>query len=281
VVLNACHSELQAKAIANHIDCVIRMSKEISDSAAISFSASFYQALGYGKDIKTAFDLGCGQIDLEDLSEQDTPKLLADKCNPQQIFLVEDQSMAEKNIDQVSPRWFHKAPVRISMMVGLFLIILSSIGVLINNYKSNNANSTKNSHVDSIITEIPSGDFNSNHKSLSSNPQDKLSVFPSVDSLNNRKKNVLHSNKTEQKYDIDSKKVFYNVKLLIPSLMSDAKIFVDGKPAIVINRSPTLLEIRVERQESNHQIKLVKDNYPPCIIEQFIRENNLVLTPCQ
>lgn len=76
VVLNACYSEHQARAIVGHIEYVIGMSKEITDSAAVSFAASFYQALGYGTGIKTAFDLGCAQISLENLIEKDTPKLL-------------------------------------------------------------------------------------------------------------------------------------------------------------------------------------------------------------
>lgn len=88
VVLNACYSEQQAKAIAEHIDCVIGMSKAIGDSAAISFAIAFYQALGYGRDIKTAFDLGCLQINLENLNEQDTPNLLAINSNPNELVLV-------------------------------------------------------------------------------------------------------------------------------------------------------------------------------------------------
>src|SRR5215217_1659135 len=47
VVLNACYSEVQAQAIAEHIEWVIGMSKAIDDSAAIDFAGSFYQALGY------------------------------------------------------------------------------------------------------------------------------------------------------------------------------------------------------------------------------------------
>ncbi len=76
VVLNACYSEPQAQAIAQHIESVVGMSKAITDQAAISFATAFYQALGYGRDVKTAFDLGCVQIDMENLDEQDTPKLL-------------------------------------------------------------------------------------------------------------------------------------------------------------------------------------------------------------
>jgi hypothetical protein len=89
VVLNACYSERQGQAIAQHIDCVIGMAKAIGDAAAISFAASFYQALGFGRDLKTAFDLGCVQIGLENLDEQDTPELLCERVDPQKIVLVD------------------------------------------------------------------------------------------------------------------------------------------------------------------------------------------------
>ena len=92
VVLNACYSEQQAKAIAEHIDCVIGMSKAIGDTAAISFAMAFYQALGYGRSVKTAFDLGCAQIDLENLGEQDTPKLLALNSDPKTVVFVHNSS---------------------------------------------------------------------------------------------------------------------------------------------------------------------------------------------
>jgi hypothetical protein len=75
VVLNACYSNEQAEAIAQHIDYVVGMSEAIDDVSAISFAKSFYQAIGYGKDIKTAFNLGRIQIDLANLDEQDVPQL--------------------------------------------------------------------------------------------------------------------------------------------------------------------------------------------------------------
>jgi hypothetical protein len=90
-VLNACYSERQAQAIAQYIDCVIGMSKAIGDTAAISFSAAFYQALGYGRSVKMAFDLGCSQIDLANLEEQDTPKLLTQN-NSADITFVDHHS---------------------------------------------------------------------------------------------------------------------------------------------------------------------------------------------
>jgi tetratricopeptide (TPR) repeat protein len=73
IVLNACYSDIQAEALAEHIDCVIGMSTSIGDEAAIAFSSAFYQALAYGEDVNSAFKLGCSQIELEGLGEELTP----------------------------------------------------------------------------------------------------------------------------------------------------------------------------------------------------------------
>lgn len=89
VVLNACYSEKQAQAIAQHIDYVVGMSKGIGDSSAISFATAFYRAIGYGKDIEAAFQLGCVQINLENLGEQVVPKLIAKKGESAKIALVD------------------------------------------------------------------------------------------------------------------------------------------------------------------------------------------------
>jgi hypothetical protein len=90
VVLNACYSEDQAIAIAEHIDCVIGMTSAVSDKAAINFATAFYHALGYGRDVKTAFDLGCIQIDMENLGEEDTPRLIANRLDPKDIKFIKN-----------------------------------------------------------------------------------------------------------------------------------------------------------------------------------------------
>ena len=88
IVLNACYTEEQAQAIAENIECVVGMSSEISDIAAINFASAFYQALAYGYDVGTAFELGCVQIELENLSEHNIPKLLANKVDPNNIRFI-------------------------------------------------------------------------------------------------------------------------------------------------------------------------------------------------
>jgi hypothetical protein len=75
VVLNACESDLQAAAISKHIPYVIGMKSSVSDDAALEFAVGFYDALGAGKSLQSAFQFGCNAIALKGLSEDKTPKL--------------------------------------------------------------------------------------------------------------------------------------------------------------------------------------------------------------
>ena len=81
VILNACYSEMQAKAIVKHIDYVIGMKQEVADKAAIAFAVGFYQGLGAGLDIDDAYQLGCVQIKLQEIQDDLIPVLLKkNKC---------------------------------------------------------------------------------------------------------------------------------------------------------------------------------------------------------
>ncbi len=75
VVLNACYSEVQATAIAQHIPYVIGMSRAIGDRAAIEFAVGFYDALGAGRSIEFAYDLACSAIQMAGIPEHLTPVL--------------------------------------------------------------------------------------------------------------------------------------------------------------------------------------------------------------
>ena len=76
VLLNACSTRPQAEAIAETIDCTIGMRKPIGDEAAIVFAASFYRALGFGRSVKEAFEVGKAALLLESIPEDKTPELL-------------------------------------------------------------------------------------------------------------------------------------------------------------------------------------------------------------
>jgi hypothetical protein len=88
VVLNACYSDRQATAIAEHIDCVVGMTRAVADDAAIQFATGFYRALGYGRDVQTAFDLGSNLIGLQGVPDEDVPRLVATRVKAADVTFV-------------------------------------------------------------------------------------------------------------------------------------------------------------------------------------------------
>jgi tetratricopeptide (TPR) repeat protein len=80
VVLNACYSEEQALAIAQHIDYVIGMNAAIGDKAALEFAVGFYDALvaydprydTYSR-IEFSFNIACNAIQFAGVSGDSIP----------------------------------------------------------------------------------------------------------------------------------------------------------------------------------------------------------------
>lgn len=98
IVLNACSSAQQARALRSIIDCTISMETEISDKAAITFAASFYRALGFGRSVKEAFDQGIAALLLEGIKEENTPKLLVKRgIDPSNVFVLRSSSQSDEN----------------------------------------------------------------------------------------------------------------------------------------------------------------------------------------
>ncbi|QHG16615.1 CHAT domain-containing protein [Nostoc sp. ATCC 53789] len=89
VVLNACYSEAQAKAIAEHISFVIGMNKEIGDQAAIAFAVGFYKALAARRTIDRAYKFGCVEIRLQGIAEHLTPVLYTKQNSVSPILEVQ------------------------------------------------------------------------------------------------------------------------------------------------------------------------------------------------
>ncbi len=88
VILNACYSESQTNAIAQHIDYVIGMNQAIGDNAAIAFSIGFYQAIGAGRSIEEAYKLGYVQIGLQNSGNHLTPVFI--KNDKPKSFCIEN-----------------------------------------------------------------------------------------------------------------------------------------------------------------------------------------------
>ncbi|CAK8723976.1 hypothetical protein GCAAIG_13920 [Candidatus Electronema halotolerans] len=91
VLLNSCHSHVQAEAISQHIPYVIGMKKAVGDDAAVEFAAGFYNALGFGKSIEQAFAFGKNAVQLYDLPDHLTPVLVQRRAavkEPEKIILL-------------------------------------------------------------------------------------------------------------------------------------------------------------------------------------------------
>jgi hypothetical protein len=75
VVLNACWSEPQARAIKEHIPHVIGTRSEIPDDTAVAFSTGFYKAIGAGRDVPFAYQMGLARVQAE--GDDDVGELVA------------------------------------------------------------------------------------------------------------------------------------------------------------------------------------------------------------
>lgn len=73
VLLNACHSEEQARTIAQFVPYVIGMSDAVYDNTAIEFSSGFYQTMASENDIDFAFDIARTMIQMEGLPDDKVP----------------------------------------------------------------------------------------------------------------------------------------------------------------------------------------------------------------
>lgn len=115
VVLNACYTRPQAKAISNEIDCVVGMDDAIGDQAAITFASSFYRAIGFGVSVKQACDQGIVSLMLEGIREEKKPKLLARKgVDPAVVWPLKvepSQSPTIRVNQEVAKEIYELAPV--------------------------------------------------------------------------------------------------------------------------------------------------------------------------
>jgi CHAT domain-containing protein len=93
VVLNACYSRDQAKHLHEMVDFTIGMNKAIGDEAAIIFASHFYKGLAFGRSVQTAFELGKGQLDRNNIPESNTPKLLV------RYGVDQTKSLLDRNAD--------------------------------------------------------------------------------------------------------------------------------------------------------------------------------------
>jgi hypothetical protein len=89
VVLNACYSEALASLLVHDIDCVIGMTSDVLDKAAILFSESLYGALFDGTSIAHAFETAAAAVQARYGDETKNLKLECRKgVDPAQVYLM-------------------------------------------------------------------------------------------------------------------------------------------------------------------------------------------------
>ena len=117
VLLNACYSEIQAEAIAQHIDYVIGMKQQIDEKATIEFAVAFYDALGAGRSVEFAYRLACSAIEMMGVPEHLKPVMITRSRGGQ----LEKESAGEY-LDHAAARQIVATPLkkwRVSVVVAL------------------------------------------------------------------------------------------------------------------------------------------------------------------
>ncbi|MCC6552539.1 MAG: sigma 54-interacting transcriptional regulator [Polyangiaceae bacterium] len=89
VVLNACHTVPHAEALTRIVDGAIGVDDAITDEASIEFSASFYRAVGFGRSLRDAFELGRIALRAKQISGAQMLKLrLKSGVDPDRLIFV-------------------------------------------------------------------------------------------------------------------------------------------------------------------------------------------------
>ncbi|MBW4568973.1 MAG: CHAT domain-containing protein [Tolypothrix carrinoi HA7290-LM1] len=183
VVLNACYSEEQAVAIAQHIDYVIGMNAAIGDKAALEFAVGFYDALvaydprydTYSR-IEFAFNIACNAIQFAGISGDSIPIM---KKKPH-LGKVEEQPA---NLVQES-----RLSNDMSVRQNLSQEDVASIEAIISNQQSTSTNQNEPNSLDESRLSSNTATFSQNQKqsvAQTSAPANRLSNSISV--LRNKK----------------------------------------------------------------------------------------------
>lgn len=103
VVLNACYSDVQARALAQYIPFVIGTDNAIADVKAIEFAKTFYLGLSANEGYEKAFRNAVAQLGAQELSAGGQPVLYRWNTAAQPE-IVEEESLAENATTWKDPR---------------------------------------------------------------------------------------------------------------------------------------------------------------------------------
>jgi hypothetical protein len=126
VVLNACYSAEQARALATYVECVVGMSGSIRDDAARYFAAGFYGALGERESIASAFGQGQAAMALARTGDEHLPQLHVRPGVDADRFILRDAVRERRWLSravEIAPTFgFVLGLVAVAMAIATFLI---------------------------------------------------------------------------------------------------------------------------------------------------------------
>ncbi len=98
VFLNSCYSTVQGRLFASSIPFTIAMDTPITDGVAIAFSSGFYDALGAGHSIDSAFQEGIFSIKSEISPHAQLPRLIR---KGETVSVVSDEEEGKESFDRI------------------------------------------------------------------------------------------------------------------------------------------------------------------------------------
>jgi hypothetical protein len=89
VHFNSCNSAAQAELAVRRVELAIGMDATVEDEVAQVFAGQFYNSLGFGLSVQTAFDQAKWQVEVECGRAQEIPRLFhAEDVEPNVVVLV-------------------------------------------------------------------------------------------------------------------------------------------------------------------------------------------------
>lgn len=83
----------------------------------------------------------------------------------------------------------------------------------------------------------------------------------------------------EEKRDTHVSNVRYNVELFVPSDMAKAEVFVDGRPAEIVDRGLISITVRLRKKNGSHHFE-IKNGDVTCKTDKLIVKDKVQLTLC-
>ena len=102
VVFNACSTKPRPSPFSKVIDYVVGMNAPVEDEAAVAFAASFYRAVGFGRTVKEAFELGRSALLMAGIPGAKTLRLSVRKGVDAETTVLVSPPVTKKSVEMVT-----------------------------------------------------------------------------------------------------------------------------------------------------------------------------------